>query len=686
MQYTSEQQKIINHDIKKHALVSAVAGSGKTQTLIARIEYLIAKGIIPNRILVLMYNKSAQLNFANRLNKVLKPEISRLINVRTMHSLGNSFLQAFAKAGYISVEKILKEYEVDIIIQKLLKLYQKEFKIIKDIDNERIESFKEYISLLKSDLALNNQRIKDLNVKEKRLLDKIFAEFNRECEKQKVITYDDMIYLPAKLFEKDSSSIARANSLYSYIIIDEYQDINQAQQFFLKCLVGDNTYVMAVGDVDQTIYQWRGSTPYYMLEGFKKDFKNVRQYQLSYTFRYGDLVSLMANNIITNNKKRHNNLCITYPKLKDKTTDISILDNSDKVVLKLKALIDSGVKAEQVAILVRKYNSTTVFELSCLYNDLAYRVVADKNIFSENLFKAIYGYLMLFNKGYGFEKHSIEHRVEFIKSMLDYPSLYLKRDTKQKLAQEIAKDISQAMTLIADLTKTADKPFKKRNILAVVSSWRAIFNNTRIKKSDRAISFILENLDLEKQISKISGETHSSKSKLKIINGIVSFAKSKKSSLVDFIELLHNIYLKSNQQDSNDPNQIQIMSMHRAKGLEWDYVVVYDVTEGGFFGDKNTKASDETIEEERRLFYVAITRVRKHLFIVSADDISRLSAWYQIKKNSYPKDLKCKNSLRFLYESNLVESENYLENFGSLESFDMKNKIIKKYHQKISKL
>lgn len=684
MQYTSEQQKIISHDIKKHALVSAVAGSGKTQTLIARIEHLISKGITPNKILVLMYNKSAQLDFANRLKRTLKPEISRLINVRTMHSLGNSFLQAFAKAGYINFEKILKEYEVDTVIQKLLRLYQKEFKITKDIDNERVESFKEYISLLKSDLTLNNQRIKELNSKEKKLLDKIFIEFNKECEKQKAITYDDMIYLPAKLFEKDSSSVSRANNLYSHIIIDEYQDINQVQQFFLKCLVGDNTYVMAVGDVDQTIYQWRGSTPYYMLEGFKKDFKDVTQYQLSYTFRYGDLVSLMANNIITNNKKRHNNLCITYPKLKDKTTDISILDNSDKVVLKLKTLIQNGVKADQIAILVRKYNSTTVFELSCLYNDLAYNVVADKNIFSENLFKAMYGYLMLFNKGYGFEKHAIEQRVEFIKSMLDYPSLYLKKDVKQKLAQEIAKDISQAMILIGNLAKNVDKPFKEKNILAVASSWRSIFNNTRIKKSDRAINFILENLDLEKQISKISGETHSSKSKLQIIDGIASFANSKKSSLVDFIELLYNLYLKSNQQENNDPNQIQIMSMHRAKGLEWDYVVVHDVTEGGFFGDKNTKVSDDLIEEERRLFYVAITRVKKHLFIVSADDISRLSAWYQIKKNSYPKDLKCKNSLRFLYEGNLIENESYLENFNSLDSTDIKNKIIKKYHQKVS--
>lgn len=112
-----------------------------------------------------------------------------------------------------------------------------------------------------------------------------------------------MIYLPAKLFEKDKNSVTQVSSLYSHIIIDEYQDINQVQQFLLRCLVGRTTYVMAVGDVDQTIYQWRSSTPYYMLEGFKKDFKGVEQYTLSYTFRYGDLISLMANNIIVNNKK-----------------------------------------------------------------------------------------------------------------------------------------------------------------------------------------------------------------------------------------------------------------------------------------------------------------------------------------------------------------------------------------------
>ena len=97
MQYTSEQQNIIQHGVTSHALVSAVAGSGKTQTLIARIEYLISEGINPNKILVLMYNKSAQLDFSERLSKSVESHAHKYINIRTMHSLGNSFLQAFAK-------------------------------------------------------------------------------------------------------------------------------------------------------------------------------------------------------------------------------------------------------------------------------------------------------------------------------------------------------------------------------------------------------------------------------------------------------------------------------------------------------------------------------------------------------------------------------------------------------------
>ncbi len=230
-------------------------------------------------------------------------------------------------------------------------------------------------------------------------------------------------------------------------------------------------------------------------------------------------------------------------------------------------MINSGVKAKDIAILVRKYNSTTVFELSCLYNDLAYNVVADKNIFSEGLFKAIYGYLMLINKGYGFNKHTLEQRIDFIKAMLDYPSLYLKKAVKEKIASDIAKDISKASEVFAKLATDVDKPFKEKNILAIAYDWRTVFNNARLKKADKAISHIIETMGLEKVIAKASADTYSSKSKLQIIEGVASFAKSRKSSINEFIDLLYNLYSKSINQSEIGEDQIQIMSMHRAKEI-----------------------------------------------------------------------------------------------------------------------
>ncbi len=193
-----------------------------------------------------MYNKSAQMDFTERLTKLLDGSQARQINVRTMHSFDNSFLQEFAKAGFIKFDKILKEYEVDGILQKLHKIHQKELRITKELDSERIETFKEYISLLKSDLTLNNKKIKDIKTSERKLLDKVFLAFNSECQKLNAIPYDDMIYLTAKFFEKNKFTVTKAHSLYSHIIIDEYHDINQVQQNFLRCLVGENTSFMSV--------------------------------------------------------------------------------------------------------------------------------------------------------------------------------------------------------------------------------------------------------------------------------------------------------------------------------------------------------------------------------------------------------------------------------------------------------
>ena len=683
MQYTKEQQKVINHKLDKHALVSAVAGSGKTQTLIARIKYLIDNKVQPSKILVLMFNKSIQMDFRNRLISDLGFELASQVNIKTTHSLGFQFLKSLEKAGLVNFKKLLtNDFEINKILDKNLRKAQLEHKVSKRVDLERVAEFKDNVSILKSTLSLNHKKIDELKPKDKKLLYRVFELYQEELEKQGILTFDDMLYKVCDIFSKNKAVAEKAKGLYSHIIVDEYQDINEVQQYFIKSLVDETTAVMVVGDVDQSIYGWRGSTPYYMLEGFKKDFPSAKHFTLSYTFRYGDLISLMANNIITNNTKRHKNLCVTYPNL-DRKSGVSINTDPNSIVLSLKELLSQGVPISEMAVLVRKYNSTTVFELSCLYNDLPYRVEEGKNIFEEPLFLAIYGYLMLFDNAKGFKNYEQQDRVKIVKAMLDYPSLYLQRDVKESLAQEISKNLTKAPDFIEFLAENVDKVFKEKNIKKIVTSWKGILSSSKTKNVEKGVEFILETLDLVNilQKSKQNTQTYSSQSKLNIIEGVSQFAKSKNVSLDEFVNMLYELHFKSNL-ESNDGDKLLITSMHKAKGLEWQYVVLYDITEGAFFGEQLDKLTDDTIEEERRLFYVAITRVKKHLFIVSSSDKHRIQEWYKLNTNKFPKNLKCNNSLRFLFEANLNESKSFIETVNTSERVEYKG-MFKKYLEKL---
>jgi len=310
-----------------------------------------------------------------------------------------------------------------------------------------------------------------------------------------------------------------------------------------------------------------------------------------------------------------------------------------------------------------------VFELSCLYNDLPYKTEESKNVFDEKLFLAIYGYLMLFNNCNGFDKYEDKDRVKFIDAMLDYPSLYLTKSVKQNIVNEISLNIINAHKYIEKLAVNVDKKFKETNILNISKAWKDILSYKKNIQVESAVEYILDVLNLKNAIqkSKSDYQSYTNQSKLKIIEGISQFAKSKDVSLNEFLDILYDLNLKSSEKNIADDNKVLITSMHKAKGMEWDYVVLYDITEGAFFGEKNDSIDDDTLEEERRLFYVAVTRVKKHLFIVSSTDKSRLGEWFKLKTNKYPKSLKCNNSLRFLYESNLNESQQFISSVNKNE-------------------
>ena len=686
MQYTPEQQQIINHPISKHALVSAVAGSGKTQTLIARIKYLLEQNILPEKILVVMYNKSAREDFFLRVSKDISIEVAQRLNIRTFHSLGMYFLKKYQQYRFIPISELINdEFKLKYYVKEAI---QRAFLIVKDrrtkISDELIENFKNYLSLIKTEITSieKNQAVLKTPKSTRNLVKEFFRQFESIRRQNSFITYDDLLYVPCKFLIENPMYIENMKKIFSHIIIDEYQDINEVQQFLLKCLVGSNTYAMAVGDVDQTIYEWRGSNPYYMLQGFIQDFKNVEVYTLSYTFRYGNLISLMANQVITNNINRHDNLCITYPKL-DKKTDVEIhpLSYTTEIILKIKELLKNNVSSEEIAILVRKYNSTTLLELNCLIHNLPYTIIGSQGIFDILSFKAIYGYLMLYSNAKGFELHTDEEKQSFIRSMLLFPSIYLTKEMLDYLSEAISENITTADKILISFANS-DKvrnQFQKKNIIKTAKLWKKIFEGKKSNSAKIILNEIIDILDLVKYIENRTNEDYVKLSEIEILNNMKDFANIDKKDLNEFTLQLYKLYQKSlKSKDTNllSNEKVKIMSMHRAKGLEWDYVVLYDITESSFFGKK--PITTDRLEAERRLFYVAMTRVKKQLIIVSAEDLKILHHWFDSEKKGYPEYLSNQNSLRFLFETKLnkcLEFTKELEN----KNISTDNKLFKRY-------
>ena len=686
MQYTPEQQQIINHPISKHALVSAVAGSGKTQTLIARIKYLLEQNILPEKILVVMYNKSAREDFFLRVSKNISTEVAQRLNIRTFHSLGMYFLKQYQKNRFIPISELIKdEFKLKYYIKQAI---QKAFLIIKDgrkkVSDELVENCKSYLSLIKTEVTPieKNKMVSKLPKTTRNLVKEFFKQFEIIRIQNNFITYDDLLYLPCKFLAENPMYTENMKKIFSHIIIDEYQDINEVQQFLLKCLVGSNTYTMAVGDVDQTIYEWRGSNPYYMLQGFIQDFKNVDVYTLSYTFRYGNLISLMANQVITNNINRHDNLCVTYPKL-DKKTDVEIhpLSYTTEIILKIKELLKNNVSSKEIAILVRKYNSTTLLELNCLVHNLPYAVVGSQGIFDILSFKAIYGYLMLYYKAKGFELHTKEEKQSFIRSMLLFPSIYLTKEMLDYLSEAISENISNADKILISFANS-DKvrnEFQKKNIIKTAKLWKKFFDSKKSSKAKAILDEIINTLDLIEYIQNRKNEDYVKLSEIEILNNMKDFANINKKDLNEFTLQLYQLYqesLKSKDINSLSAEKIKIMSMHRAKGLEWDYVVLYDITESSFFGKKIINIDE--LEAERRLFYVAMTRVKKQLIIVGGEDMKILNHWFNSKKNGSPEHISNESSLRFLFETKLNKCLEFNKELES-KNITIDDKLFKKY-------
>ncbi|MDR5873990.1 ATP-dependent helicase [Halomonas sp. CUBES01] len=601
MKLTAEQQAVIHH-AQGHARVAAVAGAGKTTTMAARVLHLLASDVPPKRILVLMFNRSAKDDFQRRLAS-MAPVGQSLPDVRTFHSLGHRLTQSLCRWGVLESRRLLSaEWQLERLLR------QASLNVLSDaverrdtaLEGDRLEALAHFCGLVKAEMLAPESLYQRLNYDpDTDYFPAAFHEAERLLQYEGVMTYADLLYRPLLALEADSDLRRRVEGFLDHVIIDEYQDINAAQQRLLAVLAGRRASVMAVGDANQCIYEWRGARPDTMLENFTATFGEATNYPLSTTFRHGHALALAANHAIAANQRRPDQLCLAAA---DNPDTRLVVGQGGRHLLD--AIIDwqaQGRALSDVSLLVRSWALSVPFQLALLQAGIPFRLAReDRFVFRLPLVQALAGYLKLSRRP------ALLQDPEQLTLLLAQPTPFVARERLQRLAQQLASRQAWPEShdpVISDLKPIQRRTLKKRWALLCelpqLSAWPPA----------KLLQHVVDTIEAEKTLKRAAARRDKGEEDVRLLDVLIEQAQSVEDPDA-FIELLERPV-------ENQAAGVLISTVHGAKGLEWPFVAVAGVNEEDFpYYSRDNPLTDDRLEEERRLFYVAITRSKEQLLVL----------------------------------------------------------------------
>ncbi len=624
---TDEQRQVILHPDGHHGRVLSVAGSGKTTTMVRRIEYLMKeRGVTRRQIQVLMFNRLARSQFKDKLfeHGIRR---NRQPRVDTFHSY------AFHVANLLSHKKWFEEYEelakleLKRAISDVVKDYEMAEEEIDFEDADRAISLWKG-ALISPDRAGYTGPNADVHVA-------IYQEFEERRFRENAITFDDFIPLAVNLLESDESTLSKYAEPLRHIIVDEYQDINLGQQRLIELLASRGADVMVVGDDDQTIYEWRGARSEYILREFTTTFDNKphANYRLSRSFRFGYSIAQTSYNVITHNTNRNEKVLLAHDPTLD--SQITVVGNlSGSVNRDLAEEIISLVKKRKVApsdirVLGRTFAQLNTLATEFLILRIPFKVVGGGSFFLEtNECKVLLDYIRVADSLDHIPNASVENR--FL-NIANKPRRYLaRRDLSQMIqsgrnSKKTLRDLLDGV--LRDPTKFArgDQKQNLEDLTSVLEEIRQKIQTDPPMAAGTLLAWIDQEIDLKQHYENYYGQGEPSLVRTQNISSLMRYARYTAHSWKDFIAHIDNI---DTTQGRPEDSWIKMTTIHRTKGLEFDYVFIPDCHEGFMpvFAENDDPTFDkeqpkrepkaaEWIENERRLFYVGITRARQGVYI-----------------------------------------------------------------------
>ena len=575
-------------------LIIAGAGAGKTKTLTAKIAYLIEEEhVSPYSILAITFTNKAAKEMRDRIYAQIGSEAKKL-TVSTFHSFGLKLIREnVERLGYDRNFVIMDSDDSLTVVKKIIKDMGYDPKIYNP------KAIRNKISNCKNEM-MSAKAYERLAVSDyEKVVKEVYEKYDEKLRKNNSVDFDDLLLLPIELFKKNLDILEKYQELYQYILIDEYQDTNQAQYILTKMLSEKNRKITCVGDDCQSIYSFRGAN-YKNILNFEKDYPDSKTILLEQNYRSTSNILDAANQVIKNNKMRKDKNLWTARGIGEKIKYYRAYNEQDEaqyVIRKIKELLKKDIEYKDIAVLYRTNAQSRVIEEELLKENLPYRVVGSFYFYSRKEIKDLIAYLRLI--------HNSKDNVSLLR-VINTPKRGIGLKTIENLT---IKADTEGISIYEAIETGKELEFKK-----LIERLKEVSENITLTE---LIDKVLESTGLKKEL--VDEGSLEAEVRLENLEEFKSITKSfeEREGLVSLEEFLLEISLISDVEEyKNDPNRISLMTVHSVKGLEFNHVFVVGLEEG-IFPHMNSLMESSDIEEERRLCYVAITRAKDDLHLIN---------------------------------------------------------------------
>lgn len=590
-------------------MIIAGAGSGKTRVITYRVAHLVKNGVDPFRILVLTFTNKASREMRDRITRVVGPE-AKNIWMGTFHSVFARILRVEAHhIGYPSNFTIYDTDDSKSLIRTLLKEMQLDDKLYNaNFVYNRISAAK--TNLISADEYLNNEQVQAEDSSSGRgQLGALYKAYTQRCFKAGAMDFDDLLFNTNVLMKQHPEVLYKYQNKFQYLMLDEYQDTNFSQYLIVKKLAAIHENICVVGDDAQSIYAFRGANIQNILN-FEKDYPDLNVFKLEQNYRSTQNIVQAANSIIANNKEQLKKEVFSQNEIGDKIRVQRAFSDNEEGKLVAESIMEQHVSDNlpyrSFAILYRTNAQSRAMEEALRKLNIPYKIYGGTSFYQRKEIKDLIAYFRLtFNP----------NDEEAIKRVINYPRRGIGNTSVERVMIASDQNNIGLWEVISDPGKYLDG-----RTASVVYPFGVLIQSFQVAaKSENAYeaamhiaqhSGLLKDLYEDKSIEGLSRYENIQE----LLNGIKEFSEREDIEQHGLDIFMQDVALLTNEDNDKDPNAdtVSLMTIHASKGLEFPNVHVVGLEEN-LFPSQRSLNSRTDLEEERRLFYVAITRAEKKL-------------------------------------------------------------------------